>query len=98
MNLISVLASRLSLRESSVRAVLELLDQDHTVPFIARYLKEATGQLDEVVLFSIRDERERLEGLEKRRAAILESLRERGHLTPDREKSVLEILFGKLFM
>ena len=91
MNLISVLASRLSLRESSVRAVLELLDQDHTVPFIARYRKEATGQLDEVALFSIRDERERLESLEKRRAAILESLRERGHLTPDREKSVLEI-------
>jgi uncharacterized protein len=71
-----------------VEAVLSLLDQDHTIPFIARYRKEATGNLDEVALLAIRDERDRLQELEKRRLAILESLTENGHLTPERVAAV----------
>jgi uncharacterized protein len=89
MNVISSIAQKLSLKESAVRATLSLLDQDHTVPFVARYRKEATGGLDEVALFAIRDERERLEELEKRKAAVLESLRENGHWTEERNLQVL---------
>ncbi|HTH12972.1 MAG TPA: Tex-like N-terminal domain-containing protein, partial [Spirochaetia bacterium] len=88
MNLPAAISSNLSLPAKGVEAVLGLLDQDHTIPFIARYRKEATGALDEVELLAIRDERDRLLDLEKRRAAILESLAENGHLTPEREAAV----------
>jgi uncharacterized protein len=89
MKLSLLLSQRLNLTERSVAAVLSLLDEDHTIPFIARYRKEATGNLDEVVLLAVRDERDRLLELEKRRAAILESLREHGHWTAEREVQVL---------
>lgn len=85
---IALIAEHLNLPERQVAAVLSLLDQDHTIPFIARYRKEATGNLDEVVLLAIRDERDRLAELEKRRLAILESLKEHGHWTPEREAAV----------
>lgn len=88
MNMVSAVAQRLSLSERSVGSVFELLDQEHTIPFIARYRKEITGNLDEVVLLAIRDERERVHDLEKRRVAVLESLKENGHWSLDREKQV----------
>ncbi len=49
-----LIARKLHLNVLSVQAVFRLLDEDHTVPFIARYRKEATGQLDEVALFAVR--------------------------------------------
>jgi len=75
------LARELSLRPPQVAAAAELFDGGATVPFIARYRKEATGSLDEVALTAIRDGLARLEELDKRRAAILQSLEERGLLT-----------------
>jgi len=89
MNPITAVAAHLHLSERSVEAVFGLLDQDHTIPFIARYRKEATGNLDEVVLLAIRDERERLVELEKRRAAVVESLRETGHWTAALEATAM---------
>lgn len=88
MNLISILATRLNLAERSVEAALHLFDQDHTIPFIARYRKEATGNLDEVELLAIRDERDRVIELEKRKVAIIESLKEHGHWSLERENEV----------
>jgi len=88
MNLSLLVSQSLNLSERSVAAVLELLDLDHTIPFIARYRKEATGNLDEVVLLAIRDTRDRLVELDKRKTVVLESLKENGHWTAEREVAV----------
>ncbi|MDR3076684.1 MAG: helix-hairpin-helix domain-containing protein, partial [Synergistaceae bacterium] len=73
-----------------VRAVLSLLDDGGTVPFIARYRKELTGGLDEVAISDIRDVREKLAELGKRRAAIMASCEEQGVLTESLRKSLAE--------
>ena len=72
-----------------VRAVLSLFEEGCTVPFIARYRKEATGSLDETVITAIRDRNEKLVELDKRRTAILESLTERELLTDELKAAVL---------
>ena len=89
MNICALVAERLNLPAATVDRVFRLLDESHTIPFLARYRKEATGNLDEVILLALRDERERLEELDKRQAAILESLKTTGHWTAERESEVL---------
>lgn len=74
------LARELNLRPGQVAAVVALLDEGATVPFIARYRKEVTGTLDEVAVEAIREGLERLRELDKRREAIRASLEERGLL------------------
>ncbi len=74
-------AAELGIRPAQVLAASSLLDEGATVPFIARYRKEATGLLDEVAITSIRDRMAELHELDKRRIAILKSLEERGLLT-----------------
>ena len=71
----------LNLQPRQVAATAVLLEEGATVPFIARYRKEKTGELDEVQITSIRDRLEQLEELDKRREAILSSLTERNLLT-----------------
>ncbi len=83
------IAGELDLRESGVRAALELLEEGATVPFIARYRKERTGSLDEVAIQGIRDRSAQLVELDKRREAILGSLEERGLLDPDLKEKIL---------
>ncbi len=73
---------------TQVRAVIRLFDEGCTVPFIARYRKEATGELDEVQILAIRDAQTRYIELEKRREAILKSLEERELLTPELKQAV----------
>ena len=75
------LASELGIAVKQVTATVELLDDGATVPFLARYRKEVTGGLDEVVITSIRDRVAQLRELDKRRTAILSSLEEQGKLT-----------------
>ncbi|MCB2229097.1 RNA-binding transcriptional accessory protein [bacterium] len=77
------IAQELAIAPRQVTAVVRLLDDDATVPFIARYRKEMTGSLDEVAITAIRDRITQLRELEKRRTAILESLEERELLTDD---------------
>ncbi|MCC8190618.1 MAG: RNA-binding transcriptional accessory protein [Planctomycetes bacterium] len=79
----AVIAAELSLRRQDVAAVLALLEADATVPFIARYRKEATGGLDEVAIAAIRDRQANLRKLQDRKAAVLKSLEEHNLLTPD---------------
>jgi len=74
-------AHELNLSISQVEATAALLDDGGTVPFIARYRKEATGSLDELAVTAIRDRMIQLRELEQRRQAILASLEEHGHLT-----------------
>ncbi|MDD4050561.1 MAG: Tex family protein [candidate division Zixibacteria bacterium] len=77
------IAGELKLQTGQVTATVQLLDDGATVPFIARYRKEATGTLDEVQITAIRDRIGQLRDLDKRREAILKSLEERGLLTDE---------------
>lgn len=81
-------SQELKIAPSSVEAVLSLLEQDATVPFIARYRKEATGSLDEEAIFAIKERYARLEELEARKKAVLSSLEERSLLSSDLEEKV----------
>ena len=83
MDLIAILAREFSLRPEQVQKVIELLDSGNTIPFIARYRKEATGSLDDQVLRSLAERLEYLRGLDRRRAEIQKSLTEQGVLTPE---------------
>ncbi len=78
-----MIAAELSLPAAGVNAVIALLDQEATIPFIARYRKEATGGLDEVAIASVRDRLAQLKELDARKAAIMKSLEERSLLTPE---------------
>ena len=77
----ALIAKELSIAPRQVAAVAGLLADGATIPFIARYRKEATGSLDEVAVAAVRDRLQQLTDLDKRRAAILESLTERDLLT-----------------
>ncbi|VVS95484.1 Tex family protein [Desulfoluna spongiiphila] len=83
MDNISIISGRLELKPAQVTETLALLDQGATVPFIARYRKEATGSLDEVAVAEIRDLSAQLKELDARKAAILASLEKNGHLTDE---------------
>lgn len=86
------ITQELNIKAAQVSAVLELLQGGGTVPFIARYRKEATGTLDEVAITKIRDRYQQLVELEKRRAAILQSIKEQGKLTEELETKIKEVL------
>jgi protein Tex len=78
------------LRAGQVGAVAALLEEGSTVPFIARYRKEATGSLDEVAITAIRDRLGQLKDLDARREAILKSLEERGLLTDELKQKIMQ--------
>jgi protein Tex len=86
---ISIIAAELNVYEKQVQACAVLLDEGATVPFISRYRKEATGSLDEVAVFAIRDRLAQLRDLDKRRESILKSLEERGILTGELKAKVV---------
>ena len=80
-NFIHQIAQELNLQKNQVRNVMELLESGATIPFIARYRKEASGMLDEVEIGNIRDRNKQLVDLENRRETILKSIDEQGFLT-----------------
>lgn len=82
------IATQLYVKPSQVTAVINLLDEDNTVPFIARYRKEMTGSLDDEQIRMIADELVRLRALDERRAAILASIEEQGKLTDELRESI----------
>jgi protein Tex len=82
------ITQELSLKVHQVATTAQLLKEGATVPFIARYRKEATGELDEVAIMSIRDRLEALAALDERRAAITASLKERNLLTDELAKKI----------
>ena len=86
---IKIVSEELNLKISQVSAVAGLLVEKATVPFIARYRKEVTGGLDEVAITAVRDRLEQLHELDKRREAILKSLRTQDKLTPELEKAAI---------
>ena len=86
---IEKMALQLSLGEREIKAAVELLDSGASLPFIARYRKEATGNLDEVAIAKIRDLLFRFRQLEERRETILHSLAKRNLLTDDLQEKLL---------
>jgi len=87
---IQKIALETGVSEKNVGAVVQLLDEGSTIPFISRYRKEMTGSQDEVMVGTIRDRVTQLRDLDKRKEAILKSLKEQEKLTPDLEKAVEE--------
>lgn len=83
------IARELRLTPRQVEATVGLLDDGATVPFIARYRKEATASLDEVAIVSVRDRLSQLRELRDRRQAILSSLEERQLLTEDLQQAIV---------
>jgi uncharacterized protein len=82
------IASQLNVKPSQVTAVINLLDEGNTVPFIARYRKEMTGSLDDEQIRIIADELVRLRALDERRTAILASIEEQGKLTDELRETI----------
>ncbi|MEU6707643.1 Tex family protein [Streptomyces wuyuanensis] len=82
------IAEELGVRERQVKAAVELLDGGSTVPFIARYRKEATEMLDDAQLRTLEERLRYLRELEERRASVLESVREQGKLTDELEAQI----------
>lgn len=86
---IATISNELNISSRQIEAVAALLAEDATVPFIARYRKEATGSLDEVQITAIRDRLNQLAELDARKEAILASLEKHGHLNDELKEKVL---------
>lgn len=101
MEIKSVLKKEFNLQAEHINNVINLLENDATIPFIARYRKDATGGLDETVLRSIRDRHEYLKDLNVRKNTVLKTIEDQGKLTDELktkienclEKSILEDLY-----
>ncbi|WP_392538307.1 Tex family protein [Legionella sp. 227] len=87
--LAAIIAQELKVKPAQVEASIRLLNEGATVPFIARYRKEATEGLDDVQLRFIDERVHYLRELDERRAVVLQSIREQEKLTPELEKSIL---------
>lgn len=80
----------LKIPEKSVFATLQLLEEGNTIPFISRYRKEATNNLDEVQILDIKNESERLLEIDNRRESILKEIEKQGNLTDELKKAIEE--------
>ena len=82
------IARQTGISERQVRSTIQLFEEGATLPFIARYRKEATGGLDEVEIGHIKDAWQKQQEVEKRREAILKAIDEQGKLTPELRKQI----------
>ena len=87
-NYATLISQELGLTELQVKNTLELLESGATIPFVARYRKEVTDSMDEVQIAAVRDLHAKWVELDKRRAAILDSIKEQGKLTPELEEKI----------
>jgi len=89
-DLLGRLTTRLGLRREQVERTAALFDDGNTVPFVARYRKEFTGNLDEEVLAQFREELNSLRKLDQRQKSVIKSIEEQGALTPELEIAIEE--------
>ena len=89
MDIIQVLASELQIRVNQAEAAVRLIDEGNTIPFIARYRKEATGSLNDEVLRNLDERLKYLRNLEDRKNQVIASIREQEKLTAELEKKIL---------
>jgi uncharacterized protein len=90
MDLTQTIAKNLNIPQHKVQNTVDLLRAENTIPFIARYRKEVTGNLDEVEIQAIQEENNRLENLEKRRKAVLSAIQESGNLSDELREQILQ--------
>ena len=83
MNFVSVLSEQFHLKNWQVEKVIELIDEGNTIPFIARYRKEAHGSLDDQTLREIAERLDYLRGLEKRRQEVSDLIATAGSMTDE---------------
>lgn len=88
-SLIKTIVSKYQFSEKQIKAVLKLLKENNTVPFIARYRKEATGGLDEVEIKQINDEYNYMLNLQKRKEEVIHNIDQQGLLTSDLKQDIL---------
>lgn len=85
------IAKKLNLVRDFVRNTIELLNEGATIPFIARYRKEATGSMDEVAILQIKETFNQLTELENRKSTVLHSIDEQGKLTDELKRKIEEV-------
>ena len=88
MDFAKILAGELNVPEQYVSAAIRLIDEGNTIPFIARYRKEATNAMDDQVLRQLADRLEYLRGLEKRKGEVAATIEELGAMTPELQKAL----------
>ncbi|UTH11294.1 Tex family protein [Macrococcoides canis] len=89
-HVINLILEKLTYKKDQITSVLKLLEEKNTVPFIARYRKEVTGELDEVEIKEIETEYRYMENLQKRKEDVIRSIEEQGMLTDDLKKEIME--------
>ncbi|MDD6074547.1 MAG: Tex family protein [Clostridium sp.] len=90
MDIIQVLTEELQIRRSQTEAAVKLIDEGNTIPFIARYRKEATGSLNDEVLRNLDERLKYLRNLEERKEQVIGSIRDQEKLTPELEIKIRE--------
>lgn len=90
MDIIQILTEELQIKRSQTEAAVQLIDEGNTIPFIARYRKEATGALNDEVLRTLDERLKYLRNLEDKKEQVIHSIREQEKLTPELEKKILE--------
>ncbi len=88
MDIIATLAEELGLKKAAVQAAVDLIDEGNTIPFIARYRKEATGGMDDVALRTLDDRLAYLRNLEQRKKDVIALIGAAGKLTPELEADI----------
>lgn len=88
MEIVSYLSERLQIKEWQTKNVLKLLDDGASLPFIARYKKEETGNLSDVLLRAFEEEKDKFEKLEERKKTVLSSIEEQGKLTEELKEEI----------
>ncbi|MFY0519261.1 Tex family protein [Lysinibacillus sp. UGB7] len=87
-HMLQLIAKDVAIKPGQAEAVIKLLDEGNTVPFIARYRKEATGSLDEVQIKSVEDRYHYIQQLEQRKEEVIRLIQEQDKLTPELEKAI----------
>ena len=89
MEITEILAEELGIKKHQAEAAVKLIDEGNTIPFIARYRKEATGALNDEVLRSLYDRLNYLRNLEEKKQQVLASIEEQGKLTEELKSQIL---------
>ena len=90
MDIIKTLAEELQIERRQAEAAVKLIDEGNTIPFIARYRKEATGSLNDEVLRNLDERLRYLRSLEERKEQVMASISEQEKLTPELKTQILE--------
>lgn len=89
MNIVELLTSEFKLKKQQVESTIKLIDEGNTIPFIARYRKEQTGEMDDVTLRDLDERLSFLRNLEERQDEVIRLIEEQGKLSPELRKEIL---------